>query len=136
MARSSTSFARVLLTLMLGLALASRLALGATVATGAIPETPSTDAAARLRALMVMCAPGQENKRPPADPHAAAFDDLVVFEQSDDLHALPGSAAPLPRAVSIWTTVAVLSVSVANPPKLCRAAWQARGGDRPAETSV
>jgi hypothetical protein len=132
MIRSSTSFGRpiwrLLLTVALGLALASRLALGATVPMVAPTEpTPAADAIARLQAVMVMCAPGQNNKRPPSQRHTASFDDLLVFEQADNLHALPGSPPPSPLAVSAWTTVTFQSVSWAKPPKLCRAAWQARG---------
>ncbi|WP_284947297.1 hypothetical protein [Acidisoma cladoniae] len=120
---SGRSVWRLVLTVMLGLALASRLALGATV-----PMVPSaaSDPIGRLQAVMVMCAPGQ-TKPPQAPRHHASFDDLLLVEHADNAHALMGAPAPLPRAVLAWTMVAFPQVSWSGPPRLRRAAWQARG---------
>jgi len=131
MIRAPTSFGRpirrLLLTVMLGLALASRLALGATAPTSPLESSAATDAIGRLQAVMVMCAPDQGKTSPPAQPHKASPDDLLLFEQADNLLALPGSPTPLPPAVSIWTVVALHAEASTAPPRLCRAAWQARG---------
>ncbi|MCB8883836.1 hypothetical protein ACELLULO517_26555 [Acidisoma cellulosilytica] len=118
---------RFLLTAMLGLALASRLALGASVSTGVPADTAASSAVARLQAVMVMCDPGQTSKPPPSQHPQASFDDLLVLELADNAHALPGAPVPLPLAASVWLTVEVSSTSLSDPPIPYRAAQQPRG---------
>jgi hypothetical protein len=112
---------RLFLTVMLGLALASRLAVGATA------SSPATDAVSRLQSVMVLCGPGQGTTPPPATPHKTSFDDRLVFEQADHDHALPVSPVPLPGAVSAWATISFQAAACGAAPRRCRAAWHARG---------
>ncbi|MCB8874612.1 hypothetical protein [Acidisoma silvae] len=117
---------RLLLTAMLGLALASRLALGATVPTG-MPADASS-ALAHLQAVMVMCDPGQTPKVPPPSPdHATSFDDLIVLDAGDNALALPGVAASLPPVATRWIAADRSPATVLETPLLYRAAPQPRG---------
>jgi hypothetical protein len=132
MTRLSTSsegsvWRRLLLMAMLGIALASRLALGATmpsnVAGGA---TAPIDSLARLQAVMVLCEPGQDHPRPPAAPHAPQWDDLLVFDQGDNAHALLSGSVPVPPKAARWVATVVWGNHGAPRLRTSRAAWNAR----------
>lgn len=130
MTRAATPSARfmqrLLLTAMLGLALASRLALGATVPAGM--QADASSALARLQAVMVMCDPGQTPKAPsPSPDHATSFDDLIVLDEGDNALALPGVAPPLPLTAISRETSERPSILLTAIPQLFRAAWQPRG---------
>jgi hypothetical protein len=117
---------RLLLLALMGLALASRLALGAT-----LPITDAGDGTAnplaQLRAAMIMCHPGHDPGPAPKLPQRPLLNDLLLFDQADNAHALashPIAASPLALQ---WSAVAFLPVHGAGRPPLWRVARPARG---------
>jgi hypothetical protein len=119
---------RLLLLALMGLALASRLALGATLpVAGAEPGADGADPLAGLGAAMIMCHTGHDPKPAPARPRAPLLSDLLLCDQADNAHALASAPmAGLPLALH-WSAVAFRPVHVAGRPPLWRARRLARG---------
>jgi hypothetical protein len=117
---------RLLLLALMGLALASRLALGATLpVTDARDGTPNP--LAQLRAAMIMCHPGHDPAPAPKPPQRPLLNDLLLFDQADNAHALASDPiAALPSALR-WSAAALPSVHRAGRPRLWRVARPARG---------
>jgi hypothetical protein len=117
---------RLLLLALMGLALASRLALGATlpvVGDGASAIGPL----AKLQAEMIMCHTGHDGAPAPPMPRGPLLSDLLVFDQADNTHALAGgpvAVLPPPRHSS---DLAFVAVHAAGQPSLWRAKRPARG---------
>jgi hypothetical protein len=94
---------RLLLLALMGLALASRLALGSIAPAEASPA--ATDALATLQAAMILCHGAEDRNTPPLPRHASPPPgDLLLADQADNAHAL-ASAPPLPAARLPITTV-------------------------------
>jgi hypothetical protein len=116
---------RLLLLAFMGLALASRLALGAT-----LPPADAAHAAdplAQLQAAMILCHPGHDQTPAPTGPKAPLLSDLLLFDQADNAHALgsePAATSPLARR---WSVVAFLAVHAAARPPLWPPIRPARG---------
>lgn len=132
MTRSSSSVERPILRLVLmalmGLALASRLALGATAPIGAADDTAhSTGALAKLQAAMILCHTGNGHSSVPPVPKAPLPTDLLLFDQADNAHALAGNAATTPLLTLNWSAVAFLPIHAADRPALWRPVGPARG---------
>lgn len=119
---------RLLLTAMLGLALASRLALGASVPAHGPGDTIALSAIARLQAVMVLCDPGKTSKDPPAPSHQkTCFDDLLLWAQADTTDALMAAPTPLPLMTAHWIVADFLPAARADTPMLHRPMPQPRG---------
>jgi hypothetical protein len=121
---------RLLLLALMGLALASRLALGATLpvaGAGAGAASSAADPLDRLQAAMIMCHSGHDPTPAPAPRGGPLLSDLLVFDQADNAHALASDPiAALPPALQ-WCAAAFLPVHVAGRPALWRAAQPPRG---------
>jgi hypothetical protein len=118
---------RLLLLALMGLALASRLALGAT-----LPATAEDGAAARaplaqLQAAMIVCHAGHGPKPSPALPHGPLLSDLLLFDQGDNTHALASNPIAVLPPASLGSAVEFAAVYAAGRPYLWRAAKPGRG---------
>jgi hypothetical protein len=119
---------RLLLLALMGLALASRLALGATLPmAGATDGANAADPLAKLQAAMIMCHPGHDPAPPPALPRGPLLSDLLLFDQADNAHALTSNPVPVLPFAWCWSAVAFLPVHTASRPPLWRSVTQARG---------
>lgn len=126
--RSGRLMQRFLLMAMLGLALASRLALGATVPAQIQADQAHMSATARLQAAMVMCDPGQSSKAPPSTPYQkTCADDLLVWDLADQSHVLPGAPPLLPQSTTHWVAAAFTPAFLADAPVLYGFIPQPRG---------
>jgi hypothetical protein len=130
MTRSSSLVERRLLRLLLlalmGLALASRLALGATLPIAG-DGASATGPLAKLQAEMIMCHTGHDHAPAPPMPRGPLLSDLLLFDQADNTHALasgPIAVSPPPRR---WSDLAFVAVHAAGQPSLWRAKRPARG---------
>jgi hypothetical protein len=119
---------RLLLLALMGLALASRLALGAT-----LPVRGTADGAgapgplAKLQAAMILCHTGHGHEGAPAIPQGPLLSDRLLFEQADNAHALAGNPVlPSPLALH-WSAVAFRPAHAASRPPLWRPVRPARG---------
>ncbi len=109
---------------LMGLALASRLALGATLPA---PGTGNADPLAKLQAAMILCQTGHDHAPAPAAPKGPLLSDLLLFGQGDNAHALaslPPAAWPPARR---WSATRFLAVHAAASPPLWRPVRPARG---------
>jgi hypothetical protein len=119
---------RLLLLALMGLALASRLALGATLPVAGSGDDATADSAlARLQAAMVMCHPGRDRAPPPAMPRGPLLTDLLLFDQADNAHALAGAPVSVLPIALRWSAVAFLPAHRAARPPLWRPVTRARG---------
>jgi hypothetical protein len=119
---------RLLLMALMGLALASRLALGATLPVAG-SEEPATVAAslARLQAAMIMCHTGQGHDPAPRVPQAPLLSDLLLFDQGDNTHSLASNPVAAPLVDLRWSAVAFPPIPAASRRPLWRPTRQARG---------
>jgi hypothetical protein len=126
--RPSRRLRRLLLVALMGLALASRLALGAVILPAAAAPA-SMNALARLQAAMILCHPGEDRTPPVPLPHhrAPAGDLLLAADQADNAHALASDGARPARPASVTAAEPAPPPASAAPPPRWRRAWQARG---------
>ena len=119
---------RLLLLALMGLALASRLALGATLpVAGAEDGAAATEPLAELRAAMIMCHPGHGPQPSPALPHGPLLSDLLLFDQADNTYALGSNPIAASPPVLQGSAVEFVAVYAASRPYLWRAARPGRG---------
>ncbi len=119
---------RLLLLALMGLALASRLALGATLPVAGSDERATVaDSLAKLQAAMIMCHPGQGHDPGPEVPQGPLLSDLLLFDQGDNAHALASGPVVPPLMDPRWYAVAFPPIHAASPPPLWRPRRQARG---------
>ncbi len=131
MTRSSSLVERPLLRLLLlalmGLALASRLALGATLPVpSAVDGTNSADPLAKLQAAMILCHTGHDRAPMPKPPKDPLPSDLLLLDQTDNAHALASHPILAVQPARRWSAVAFLAVHAAGHPPLWRPVRQAR----------
>jgi hypothetical protein len=119
---------RLLLLALMGLALASRLALGATlpIASSDVRATVA-GSLAKLQAAMIMCHTGQGHDPVPRVPQGPLLSDLLLFDQGDNTHALATCPVVAPLADLRWSAVAFPPIHAASQPPLWRPRRQARG---------
>ncbi len=132
MTRSSSSVERpalrLLLLALMGLALASRLALGATLpAAGSGDIANAADPLAKLQAAMILCHTGHDHAPTPPIPRGPLLSDLLLWGQADNAHALAGGAIAVPLPAASWSAVAFIAVHATAQPRLWRATNPARG---------
>lgn len=126
--RSARLLQRFMLMAMLGLALASRLALGATVPADSAADGARMTTITRLQAAMVMCDPGASPAAPKPDRHQkACCDDLLIWDLAESAHTLPAAPTPLPRMALQWVAVDFAHVSLIEAPARYRSSPQPRG---------
>jgi len=119
---------RLLLAAMLALALASRLALGASVPAHGPAGGIALSGIARLQAAMIMCEPGETSQvPPPPSRQKTSFDDLLLWAQADATHALAVAPTPLPLMTAPWIIADFLPTARADTPMLHRPMPQPRG---------
>jgi hypothetical protein len=113
---------------LMGLALASRLALGATVPIGGLGETAKASGPLfQLQAAMIICHTGKGHKSSPPKPHAPLLNDLLLFDQGDNAHALASNPVVATSLALHWSDAEFLSVYAACRPPLWRPIGPARG---------
>jgi hypothetical protein len=119
---------RLLLLALMGLALASRLALGATLpVAGTVDGASAPGSLAKLQAAIILCQIGQGHQRVPTKPQGPLLSDLLLFEQADNAHALAGHPVlPSPPALH-WSAVSFRPAHAAARPPLWRPVRPARG---------
>ena len=123
---------RLLLLALMGLALASRLALGATLpVAGAGDGANATDPLAKLQAAMILCHTGPRHDPAPATPHSPLPSDLLLFDQADNAHALASDTVSALPVGWRWSAVEFTAVHAAVLPPLWRPSRQARGPPAP-----
>jgi hypothetical protein len=119
---------RLLLLALMGLALASRLALGATLPIASSDaRATAADSLAKLQAAMIMCHSGHGHHHAPTMPQGPLLSDLLLFDQADNAHALPSHPVAAWLVNLRWSAVAYLPVHAACRPPLWRPTRQARG---------
>jgi hypothetical protein len=119
---------RLLLLALMGLALASRLALGATMPVGGPADGASTAGdLAKLQAAMIMCHTGQGREPSPTLPHGPLLNDLLFLDQADNAHALVSNPSAATLVDLRWSAVAFLAVHATARPTLWRPVRPARG---------
>jgi hypothetical protein len=119
---------RLLLLALMGLALASRLALGATLPIASSGDhATAADPLAKLQAAMIMCHTGQGHDPVPRVPQGPLLSDLLLFDQGDNTHALASCLVVAPLVDLRWSAVAFPPIHAASQPPLWRPRRQARG---------
>jgi fermentation-respiration switch protein FrsA (DUF1100 family) len=119
---------RLMLMALMGLALASRLALGATVSVGGSTDgSGATAPLSQLRAAMIMCHTGNSHPSSPKMPQGPLLSDLLLFDQFDSAHALHSAPIGAPLLCLCWAAVVFLPVHAACGPPLWRPVGPARG---------
>jgi hypothetical protein len=121
-------FLRLLLLALMGLALASRLALGATLpAANAGDRATGAGALATLQAAMIMCHIGNGHTPAPKIPQGPLLSDLLLFDQADNAHALASSPTAALRLALDWSAAEFMGVHATPRPPLRRTTRPARG---------
>ena len=122
------SVLRLLLLALMGLVLASRLALGATLPFAGVGDSAkAADALSKLQAAMIICHAGPGHKPSPPPPQGPLLSDLLLFGQADNAHALASNPVVEVRlSWRVWE-VEFLPVHAACRPVLWRALRLARG---------
>jgi len=136
MTRSSSLVERPILRLVLmalmGLALASRLALGATVSVdGSTNDAGATGPLSQLQAAMIVCHTGKGHPSSPKMPQGPLLSDLLLFDQGDSAHALHSTPIGAAQPALRWAAVVFLPVHAACRPPLWRPVRPARGPPAP-----
>jgi hypothetical protein len=114
---------RLLLLALMGLALASRLALGATLPVA----NAGDDALSKLQAAMIICHAGPAHKPLPTPPQGPLLSDLLLLGQADNAHALASNPVVAVRLSLRFCEVDFVAVHAAGRPLLWRAVRPARG---------
>jgi hypothetical protein len=123
---------RLLLLALMGLALASRLALGATLPVGGTEDAANpADPLAKLRAAMIMCHIGHGHDPAPTVPQHPLRSDLLLFDQSDNTHALASNPVMALLGALRWSAIEFLGNHQTAPPPLWPVTKQARAPPRP-----
>jgi hypothetical protein len=119
---------RLLLMALMGLALASRLALGATMSVdGSTEGASATGPLSQLQAAIILCHTGNGHPSLPKMPHGPLLSDLLLFDQSDSAHALHSTPTGTPLLALHGAAVVFLPVHAACQPPLWRPVSPARG---------
>jgi hypothetical protein len=119
---------RLLLLALMGLALASRLALGATLTIGGSEQgANAAGPLGQLQAAMILCHTSHGDEPRPKAPLRPLLSDLLLFDQADNAHALAATPAPARAPASNWYTVDCVAVHAADRPPLWQAIQRARG---------
>ena len=118
---------RLLLLALMSLALASRLALGATLPVSAGESASAPDPLAQLQAAMIMCHTGHDETPVPKTPQGPLLSDLLLLDQTDNAHALTSTPfLVLPLALR-WSPAKCVAVHAAGRPPLWRPVHPGRG---------
>jgi len=123
---------RLLLLALMGLALASRLALGATLPVGGGEGAANpADPLAKLQAAMIMCHTGHDHDPAPTLPRDPLLSDLLLFDEADNTHALASNPVMASPGALRWSAVEFVGNHQTAPPPLWRVTRQARGPPQP-----
>lgn len=119
---------RLLLLVLMSLALASRLALGATLPLG-MPgvDAKTADPLAKLQAAMILCQTGHGHAPAPKIPHGPLLSDLLLFDDADNAHALASNPIAVSPRLIRWSAPGYVAIHAANRPPLWRTPRPARG---------
>lgn len=118
---------RFLLLALMGVALASRLAMGAVAP--ADPASGVGDALAKLRSVAIICDTRPDSAPPPTLPGHRNMPpgDLLLADQADNAHAVTSIPVLVPAHPALLRTMWSGAPAGTGPPPQWRAAAQARG---------